>query len=155
MAEELHNLEASFIANGIRYGFEGDRLMEYVEKRLRQCEERKQRRARGQEGVLRAEFNEKLKEINERIARVYEGDGDAACVRSMGGTAEAPSHSGERRSLMQVPTYDRRQPLERYLDLFEDICVKNDFDENEWLLRLRILLLGSTVKRNCSGCSTY
>ena len=75
--------------------------------------------------------------------------GDAARVRLVAGTAEAPSHSGGRRPLVQVPTYDGRQPLERDLDLFEDICVKNEFDENEWLLRLRIALSGSTVKRNC------
>ena len=68
--------------------------MEYLEKRLRQCEEH---RARRQEGALRTEFNENLKEINERIARAYEGDGEAARVRSMGGTAEAPSHSGVHR----------------------------------------------------------
>ena len=140
---------------GIRYGFEGDRLMEFVKERLRQCEEREERRARRQEGALRTESSEKLKKMNERIARVYEGDGDAARVRSMGGTAETPCHSGGCRPLMKVPTYDGRQPLECYLDLFEDICVTNKFDENEWLLRLRITLSGSTVNRNCVGCSSY
>ena len=79
--------------------------------------------------------------------------GDAARVGLMGGTAEAPCHCGGRGPLMKVSTYDGRQPLERYLHLFEDICVKNEFEENEWLLRLRIALSGSTVKRNCIGCS--
>eukprot|EP00117_Sycon_ciliatum_P011410 scpid54161/ scgid12901/ len=69
MAQELwNNLEASFIANGIRYGFEGDRLREYVEKRLRQSEEFEEHSARRQEGALRTEFNEKLKKMAERIA---------------------------------------------------------------------------------------
>ena len=68
MAQELWIIEASFIANGIRYGFEGDRLREYVEKRLRQSEEFEERGARRQECALRAEFNEKLKEMAERIA---------------------------------------------------------------------------------------
>ena len=74
MAEELWIIEASLIANGIRYGFEGDRLREYVEKRLRQSEEFEERSARRQEGALRTEFNEKLKKINDRIASSkYEG----------------------------------------------------------------------------------
>ena len=74
MAQELWIIEASFIANGIRYGFEGDRLREYVEKRLRQSEEFEELSARRQEGALRTEFNEKLKKINERIASgKYEG----------------------------------------------------------------------------------
>ena len=68
MAQELWIIEASFIANGIRYGFEGDRLREYVEKRLRQSEEFEERSARWQECALRAEFNEKLKKMAERIA---------------------------------------------------------------------------------------
>ena len=68
MAQELWIIEASFIANGIRYGFEGDRLREYVEKRLRQSEEFEERSARRQECALRAEFNEKLKKMAERIA---------------------------------------------------------------------------------------
>ena len=68
MAQELWIIEASFIANGIRYGFEGDRLREYVEKRLRRSEELKERSARRQERALRAEFNEKLKKMAERIA---------------------------------------------------------------------------------------
>ena len=74
MAQELWIIEASFIANGIRYGFTGDRLREYVEKRLRQSEEFEELSARRQEGALRTEFNEKLKKINERIASSkYEG----------------------------------------------------------------------------------
>ena len=74
MAQELWIIEASFVANGIRYGFEGDRFREYVEKRLRQSEEFEERSARRQEGALRTEFNEKLKKINERIASSkYEG----------------------------------------------------------------------------------
>ena len=74
MAQELWIIEASFIANGIRYGFEGDRLREYVEKRLRQSEEFEERSARRQECALRTELNEKLKKINERIASSkYEG----------------------------------------------------------------------------------
>ena len=68
MAQELWIIEASFIANGIRYGFEGDRLREYVEKRLRQSEEFEEHSARRQEGALRTEFNEKLKKMDERIA---------------------------------------------------------------------------------------
>ena len=68
MAQELWIIEASFIANGIRYGFEGDRLREYVEKRLRQREEFEEHSARRQEGALRTEFNEKLKKSDERIA---------------------------------------------------------------------------------------
>ena len=68
MAQELWIIEASFIANGIRYGFEGDRLREYAEKRLRQSEEFEERSARRQEGALRTEFNEKLKKMDERIA---------------------------------------------------------------------------------------
>ena len=74
MAQELWIIEASFIANGIRYGFEGDRLREYVEKRLRQSEVFEERSARRQEGALRTEFNEKLKKIKQRIASSkYEG----------------------------------------------------------------------------------
>ena len=77
MAQELWIIEASFIANGIRYGFTGDRLREYVEKRLQQCEEFEERSARRQEGALRPEFDEKLKNLkkmNERIASsTYEG----------------------------------------------------------------------------------
>ena len=68
MAQELLIIEASFIANVIRYGFEGDRLREYVEKRLRQSEEFEEHSARRQEGALRTEFNEKLKKMDERIA---------------------------------------------------------------------------------------
>ena len=68
MAQELWIIEASFIANGIRYGFEGDRLREYVEKRLRQSEEFEERSARRQECALRTEFNEKLKKMAELIA---------------------------------------------------------------------------------------
>ena len=68
MAQELWIIEASFIANGIRNGFKGDRLREYVEKRLRQSEEFEERSARRQEGALRTEFNEKLKKMAERIA---------------------------------------------------------------------------------------
>ena len=68
MAQELWIIEASFIASGIRYGFKGDRLREYVEKRLRQCEEFEERSARRQEGALRPEFDEKLKKMAERIA---------------------------------------------------------------------------------------
>ena len=68
MAQELWIIEASFIANGIRYGLEGDRLREYVEKRLRQSEEFEERSARRQECALRAKFNEKLKKMAERIA---------------------------------------------------------------------------------------
>ena len=75
MAQELWIIEASFIASGIRYGFKGDRLREYVEKRLRQSEEFEERSARRQEGALRTEFDEKLKKMNERIASSkYEGD---------------------------------------------------------------------------------
>ena len=74
MAQELWIIEASFIASGIRYGFEGDRLREYVEKRLRQSEEFEERSARRPEGALRTEFDEKLKKMNERIASSeYEG----------------------------------------------------------------------------------
>ena len=84
--------------------------------------------------------------MNERIARAYAGDGDAARVRSKGRTVEAPCHNGGHRHLMKVPTYDGKQPLECYLDLFE---------ENEWLLRLGIALSGSTAERTCIGCNTY
>ena len=74
MAEALCDLEASFIANGIRYGFEGDRLREYVEKRLRQYEVFEERSARRQDGALRTEFNEELKKTKECIASsTYEG----------------------------------------------------------------------------------
>ena len=74
MAQELWIIEASFIASGIRYGFEGDGLREYVEKRLRQSEEFEERSARRQEGALRTEFDEKLKKMNELIASSkYEG----------------------------------------------------------------------------------
>ena len=68
MAQELWIIEASFIASGIRYGFTGDRLREYVEKRLRQSEEFEEHSARRQEGALRTEFKEKLKKMDERIA---------------------------------------------------------------------------------------
>ena len=74
MAQELWIIKASFIASGIRYGFEGDRLREYVEKRLRQSEEFEERSDRRQDGALRTEFDEKLKKMNERIASSkYEG----------------------------------------------------------------------------------
>ena len=68
MAQELWIIEGSFIASGIRYGFKGDRLREYVEKRLRQSEEFEERSARRQEGALRTEFHEKLKKMDECIA---------------------------------------------------------------------------------------
>ena len=68
MAQELWIIEARFIASGIRYGFKGDRLREYVEKRLRQSEEFEERSARRQEGALRTEFSEKLKKMDGRIA---------------------------------------------------------------------------------------
>ena len=73
----------------------------------------------------------------------------------MGGTEESPSHSGGRQPVMKIPSYDGTQPLERYLDLFEDICSKNEFEESEWLLRLRIALAGSKAKRICIGCNNY
>ena len=40
MAEQLHNLEASFIANGVRLGLEGDELREHLKQRLRQYGQR-------------------------------------------------------------------------------------------------------------------
>ena len=64
MAEQLHNLEASFIANGVRLGLEGELLMEHVEQRLQQYEEREERSARRREEALRTEFDKTLKEIN-------------------------------------------------------------------------------------------
>ena len=125
--------------------------MEHVEQRLQQYEEREERSARRREEALRTEFDKTLKDINERIANAYEGDGKAA----MGGTEEAPSNSGGRQPLMKIPSYDGTQPLERYLDLFEDICSKNEFEESEWLLRLRIALAGSKAERICIGCNNY
>ena len=44
---------------------------------------------------------------------------------------------------------------ERYLDLFEDICFKNGFEESKWLLRVRITLAGSKAERICIGCNNY
>ena len=64
MAEALGNLEAIFIANGIRLGLEGERLAEHVEQRLRQCEEREERSARRQEealGTSLTKFSKRLK----------------------------------------------------------------------------------------------
>ena len=90
MAKQLHNLEASFIAKGVRLGLEGELLMEHVEQRLQQYEEREERSARRREEALRTEFDKTLKEINERIANAYEGDGKAV----MGGTEEASCHNG-------------------------------------------------------------
>ena len=56
---------------------------------------------------------------------------------------------------MKKPSYVGTQPLERYFGLFEDICSKNEFEESEWLLRLRIVLAGSTVERICICCNNY
>ena len=96
MAEALGNLEAIFIANGIRLELEGEKLEEHVEQWLRQYEEREERSARRQEEALSAEFDKNLKEITERVAKAYEDDGEAASESAMGGTAEAPSHSSGR-----------------------------------------------------------
>ena len=147
MGEALGNLEAIFIANGIRLGLEGEKLEKHVEQRLRQCEEREERSARRQEEALSTEFDKNLKKINERFAKAYEGDGEAASESAIEGTAEAPSHSGGCKLLMKTPSYAGTQPLERYFGLFEDIRFysKNEFEESEWLLRLRIALAGSTV----------
>ena len=59
MAEQLHNLEASFIANGVRLGLEGDELREHLEQRLRQYKEREERSARRREEALCTEFGKK------------------------------------------------------------------------------------------------
>ena len=129
--------------------------MEHVEQRLRQYKEREERSARRREEALRTEFDKTFKEIDESMAKAYEGDGKAVSESTMGGTVEAPSNSGGRKPLMKIPSYDGTQPVERYLDLFEDICSKNEFEESEWLLRLRIALAGIKAKRICIGCNNY
>ena len=54
-------------------------------------------------------LEKKLKEIKERIAKAYEGEGKVATESEMGGTAEAPSHSAGRKPLMKIISYDGAQ----------------------------------------------
>ena len=54
-------------------------------------------------------LEKKLKEIKERIAKAYKGEGKVATESEMGGTAEAPSHSGGRKPLMKIISYDGAQ----------------------------------------------
>ena len=88
MAQELWTIEERIIANGICQGFEGDRLMEYAEKRLRQCEVREERRARRQEGALRTEFNGKLKKMNDRTASSTYEEAKRDLLASLGRTPD-------------------------------------------------------------------
>ena len=54
-----------------------------------------------------------------------------------------------------MPKFDGKQTVESYIELFEDVVAKNDFSEDQYLIRLHVAVTGSKLESACCGCRMF
>ena len=147
--KDLGELEAKFIDNGKSYGFEGAELHTYVEARLKEVEDREERKSSRDRGKL----EEIIRKLESRVEEI-ESEAQRSDVLSIN---EEQHESSSRSSPVRIklPKYDGKQTGVHYLELFEEIAERNSFRSEEWLLRLRVVVTGTKLEKCCFGCCTY
>ena len=146
----MDRLEASFIANGKAYGLEGPELRDYVEKRLEDAKERDSRAEARGVGKEDETLKTKLTELTAKIQELETNRGETEFRDRLSET-----RSASRPKPIKIPKYDDKQTIINYLELYEDVATQNQYDDDEWLIRLRVALAGSKYERSCRGCRSY
>ena len=157
--EQRDKLEASFIANGKAYGYDGDKLREYVEERLAEAvarDERAQKRELEKREVEESKREEEIEKLRQQL-REQQGLRRSDAESDEEETVQRRSPRVEKRKvvLIDMPKYDGKQGVTDFLELFEEVAIQNEFPREKWLIRLRIALTGSKLEGSCYGCTTY
>ena len=146
--KDLGELEAKSIGNGKVYGFEGAELRTYVEARLKEVKDRKER----QSSEDRSKLVETIRKLEDKVAEVQSRT-QRSDVCSVNGEQNESSRSSPGR--IKLPKHDGKQTVVHYLELFEEIAERNSFRVEEWLLRVRVAVAGTKLEKCCSRCHTY
>ena len=146
----MADTESKFIDIGKSYGHEGSALEEFVEKRLSEVREREERAEKREMEKMKMEQDHEQKLLETRGALAFAGDDDVDSE-----SADESRTNAMRSGHISIPRYDGKQTVKAYLELFEDIARQNKFSKEEWLIRLRVAVAGTSLDRSCMGCESY
>eukprot|EP00117_Sycon_ciliatum_P021255 scpid12026/ scgid6192/ len=100
------------------------------------------------------EYEEKLADVKREAESVSQAEGPRSRLTSTSSvTGSGTSHT--KRATNKMPKYDNRQSITMYLELFEDVATQNGFTKDEWLIRLRVAVVGTRLEKSCKGCRRY
>ena len=129
--------------------------MDFVEKRRQEVRERDDRSVKRVDKV-RKEFDSRVAELQRQV------ESQAASARDRASRSVLLMQDSSfsevtrlKKATIDVPKYYGKQAVEEYLELFEDVVKQNQYEESEWLIRLRVALTGTKYGGSCVGCRDY
>lgn len=136
-------LELSYLSLGKAYGLKGVELRAYVVEKTLEAETEKERR-REAARVERAKAREEELEQAKMKA-------ETSSVKQ--GNSSETSH--RRVKALEVPKFNGRLSVEKYLEVFESVAKLNGYAEADWLVVLRSCTLETNIYSTVESSGTY
>ena len=131
-------LETSYLKLSKDYGYSGEALVSFVERKLTEATDRDQRAQERAERIAEKELDSR-KEIEKLQAASGSGSNDAQ----------------KRPHKLDVPKYTDKQDIRHYLITFEAVVQQNGYEKSTWLLALRSAAMGTKLEPVLDYVTTY
>ena len=137
-------LELSYLSLGKAYGYKGDDLRKFVEEKTIEAEAEAEKRR-----VIARDERERAREIELELAKVK--------GRTASGNQgnDSPDSSHRRVKALEIPKFNGKQSVEKYLEVFESVAKLNGYAESDWPVVLRSCTLETKLYSTVESGSSY